>query len=125
MTFEAQRMRNGELATIYCRDAPGEWPIHGRDKKGMARSWRADGRWRDDGTDHHFDLMPSEPKVLWQRWDNIYPHGRGGFYASLLQAVRARRRNCLSTIRIYLLEGEKVPRTKTIWENGDDDPSNI
>ena len=63
--------RDGRAVVIYCTDAPGLWPIHGRiQDHSEPRSWHANGRYWSAG-ETCFDLINvPQPKRVW--YFNVY-----------------------------------------------------
>ena len=55
---QTYKTRDGREALIYCTDAPGDYPVHGRVGKCM-RWWTLAGRHRLAAPDGDADLMPS------------------------------------------------------------------
>lgn len=68
------KCRDGVVPTIYCTDAPGQYPIHGRlPGYNQPVCWRSDGRYRADGEEGQYDLVNvPEPLVVWL---NIFEDG--------------------------------------------------
>ncbi len=67
MTFDpawphGHTTRDGRKVTIYCTDAPGDYPIHGRiEHRGDPVSWRFDGEY--DGGSSPLDLINAPAPV--------------------------------------------------------------
>lgn len=77
MKFEAgktYKTRSGEEAFIYCVDAPGALPIHGRIGNDMIR-WTESGNMISTHK-HPYDLIAPEPERMSRKvWVNMYIHG--------------------------------------------------
>lgn len=62
--------RDGRKVTIYCTDAPGKYPIHGRiDGFGAPLEWKADGSFLPGGLESSNDLINAPEPV--KRIDQI------------------------------------------------------
>jgi hypothetical protein len=57
-------MRNGERATIYATDCPGNEPIVGVTKDTGAETWSAAGSYTADRTTTTLDLLPPPPRKV-------------------------------------------------------------
>lgn len=70
------KTRAGELAFIYCTNAPGPWPIHGRLGNSIA-CWAANGSyWGNssvNGATGRDLVRPALPPIRIQWWCNVYP----------------------------------------------------
>ncbi len=76
-TFEAgktYRTRDGREALIYCTDAPGAYPIHGRIGETLVR-WNADGSFFAVPGDCADLLPPEPPHIREKRWCNVTREG--------------------------------------------------
>lgn len=72
------KLRGGGTALIYCTDAPGGYPIHGRIQGDQhPQSWNKSGCFIDDGG-HHHDLLP--PRA--ERVAYLYRDGQGAFIST-------------------------------------------
>jgi hypothetical protein len=62
---------DGNEVVIYCTDAPGSYPIHGRfvGRNNEVAAWTRDGRWssavtfREDGSPHPLNLSANQGAV--------------------------------------------------------------
>jgi len=67
--------RDGKKVTLYCVDAPGGWPVHGRvGDGGTPTAWRKNG-FRETHRKGDFDLIqpPLPPKPFKRElWMNVY-----------------------------------------------------
>ncbi|MDD2775484.1 MAG: hypothetical protein PHU06_05985 [Gallionella sp.] len=67
------KTRDGRNALIYCVDAPGDFPVHGRTDDGYVKSWTLEGDCMTFSTNGSADLMPPEPERIDQVvWVNVY-----------------------------------------------------
>lgn len=56
MSAHIVKLRNGMLAKVWPVKL-GPWRYQGVDGDGIQHLWRFDGRWRENGTAHHFDFV--------------------------------------------------------------------
>jgi hypothetical protein len=71
------KTRGGEDALIYCVDAPGNFPVHGR-VGAFLLQWAKDGNyWAKEPRGHHsHDLIAPAPKCISRTvWVNVYENG--------------------------------------------------
>jgi len=115
MTFDIEQAekdgkaltRDGREVVIYCTDAPGGWPIHGRISV-TPRAWLANGQlWPRPG--HESDLQ-NIPKVH-EVWVNLYADRTVTIYHSRLSADAApggavASAHRIACKRIEITEGE-------------------
>lgn len=100
MTFDPTKpctTRDGCAVVIYCTDAPGIFPIHGRIDGGACPScWGSDGR-RYPGEEREFDLInvPPPKRVIYR---NFY--GLGSAYTSRAEADAAAAPGRIACVRI-------------------------
>ncbi len=90
------RTRGGRDALIYCTDAPGRWPIHGRVGESVMR-WYASGSFFEKPGDCDDLLPPTQPRIREKWWVNVYPKGRVSYH--LIEAS-ARTRATDDALRI-------------------------
>lgn len=67
--------RDGKKVTLYCVDAPGKWPVHGRiEGNDVPTSWNAHGNYQSRGKSS-YDLFQSPPPKPFKSgsWVNVYP----------------------------------------------------
>lgn len=73
------RTRDGRKLVIYCTDAPGDYPIHGRiEGSQLAKSWRMDGCY--SLCVGPSDLISPRKTVKVDFWVNVYEDGCNTFY---------------------------------------------
>ncbi|MHB1310502.1 MAG: hypothetical protein ACYC3L_00700 [Gemmatimonadaceae bacterium] len=92
------RTRDGREALIYCTDAPGEYPIHGRVAGDPdPNSWTASGRYASDahGSSLRDLLPPVPPRIREKRWCNVWPGGRAFEYETADAARKIVDRSCI------------------------------
>jgi len=68
--------RDGKKVTLYCVDAPGEWPIHGRiEGMGSPLAWMASGRALPQYEIAQDLIQPPPPPKPFKHefWMNVYP----------------------------------------------------
>lgn len=69
ITMDKKYRTRGNLdAVIYCNDAPGDYPVHGRINEfygGLPTTWRADGK---HCAEARFDLIEVQPE-RWQAYE--------------------------------------------------------
>ncbi len=62
MKYWESRLRNGMRALIHqCMPPVGVFTLEGQDQDGQPHLWRQDGRWRERGGDHGFDVVGTQP----------------------------------------------------------------
>ena len=75
------RTRSGDEALIYCTDAPGDRPIHGRVGTTIC-SWRADGKNHPYGFDSDYDLFSlAPPRIRERRYCNVYSNTVSAYFS--------------------------------------------
>ncbi|WP_374633984.1 hypothetical protein [Ferrovibrio sp.] len=68
--------RDGCKVVLYCVDAPGEWPVHGRIEEAPGPScWRRDGTYQTTETKNNCDLIQAPRRFKYERWVNVYADG--------------------------------------------------
>lgn len=101
--------RDGRKVTLYCVDAPGDWPVHGRvEKHDDPLSWGWNGRytlWAEQSSD---DLIQQPRRFKYERWVNVYSDRVGGlWYLTRAQAaVGDAQSESIACIKI-VVEGEE------------------
>ena len=99
--FEAgktYKTRDGREALIYCTDAPGEYPIHGRVAGDPdPNSWTGAGRYVSDTHGSSLrDLLPPAPlRIREKRWCNVWPGGWTFEYETADTARKVADRGCI------------------------------
>ena len=74
---QVYKTQDGREMLIYCNDAPGDFPIHGRIGQAVAAR-TAGGSVRTDGAGSPGDLMPpAPPRIREKVYMNTYRNGRG------------------------------------------------
>lgn len=61
---KAYQTSDGRSVTLYCTDAPGPYPVHGRVSSpdgNSVKSWKADGRYLVEGRQSQLDLVELVP----------------------------------------------------------------
>lgn len=101
--------RDGRKVTLYCIDAPGEYPVHGRVEDWLPDAWRLDGT-NGSAAPEKLDLIQPKVKHTITGWLNVYnererPHR---FYENKRDAdfnASSRRLACVP-VTITYTEGE-------------------
>jgi hypothetical protein len=97
MKFEAgktYKTRGGEEAFIYCVDAPGACPIHGRIENDMVR-------WTESGNmiashKHSYDLIaPESERISRKVWVSVYENDPPCVHSTKENAERYARKDAL------------------------------
>lgn len=96
---QTYRTRDGREALIYCTDAPGAHPIHGRIAGDpFAYSWTSAGRCYSNFP-HCDDLVPpTPPRIREKRWCNVTKEG----YFIILASEEAARLDARITLIRHL-----------------------
>ena len=98
--------RDGRKVIIYCTDAPGDCPIHGR-IEGQSRPdcWRITGIFAPESLEMISDLVNIPEKII--RWINVY-NKSGEFlsYKSKAEADYAAGSRRTACIKVEFEEGE-------------------
>jgi len=68
------KTRGGKDAFVYCVDAPGEYPIHGR-VDNLFRCWTANGKWINHVEDDNDLMPPAPPRISQTVWVNVHKDG--------------------------------------------------
>lgn len=100
--------RDGRKVTLYCIDAPGEYPVHGRIEDWLPDAWRFDGA---NGSDcpATFDLIQPKVKHTITGWVNVHTDGSvSRLYNSPLSALNPRAATVVACIPVTITytEGE-------------------
>jgi hypothetical protein len=104
------RTRDGRKVVIYCTDAPGDNPIHGRiEGCTMLVLWTLLGSYDyDDGEEHKYDLVNIPQKQ--ELWLNIYPTSVMpeivAAHKTKHEAYWQQMKGCIARIRVEFEEGE-------------------
>lgn len=69
--------RDGRKVTLYCIDAPGELPVHGRIEDWLPDAWSFDGT-RAPASQSKLDLIQPKVKHTKTWWVNVYALGIDG-----------------------------------------------
>ncbi len=97
--------RDGRKVVIYCTDAPGDFPVHGRiDGMEDPDTWRLDGAFIC-GASSSLDLINApEPKRV--AWVNLYPDQYGGAYKTKAEADEFCAHNRIACVRVEWSPGQ-------------------
>lgn len=93
--------RDGVVPTIYCTDAPGRYPIHGRRPDcDDPLKWTASGHMKEHSNEYPWDLINvPEPLVVWL---NIYTNGAIRPHTNLGEARQHALSECIGRKRIVI-----------------------
>lgn len=73
--------RDGRKVVLYCVDAPGEWPVHGRiDGKQTPTTWKNNGGYYENVYGTLLDLIQPPRRFKYERWVNVYANPILGFH---------------------------------------------
>lgn len=99
--------RDGRKVVLYCVDAPGEWPVHGR-VEGAYRpsSWGLNGC-VFCGSHSSRDLIQPSRGFKYERWMNVYSDpALGGHYMTKEDADRRSGTARIACVKV-IVEGEE------------------
>ena len=103
------RTRSGEEALIYCTDAPGDRPIHGRVGTTIC-SWRADGKNHPYGFDSDYDLPPFKPpRIRERRYCNVESNAVFAYFSEETARREASPTALRTAVPCELIEIEEDP----------------
>jgi hypothetical protein len=103
--------RDGRKVTLYCVDAPGGYPVHGRiEGENCPRAWNTCGCLSYIAPDSSIDLIQPPKRIQREYWVNLYSNGGAGYTFSTKdfadqEPYNARRLACVR-IAIDCEEGE-------------------
>ena len=99
--------RDGRKVTLYCVDAPGDWPVHGRiNDQQTAASWRKNGGYYENTYGTALDLVHPPRRFKYERWVNVYEDGSTPISKTKIDADWASGAGRIACIRI-VVEGEE------------------
>ena len=65
--------RDGRKVTLYCVDAPGSYPVHGRvEGDDEPYGWRKNGDFWSSGMESKLNLIQPPRRFRYEQWVNVY-----------------------------------------------------
>jgi hypothetical protein len=80
------QLRNGRPAEVYKTTGLGSFPILGSyltpSGESRACQWTSEGSFLSCKSIHDFDLVEVKPRIVEERWVNVYPDGATSFHST-------------------------------------------
>ena len=101
---QTYKTRGGREALIYCNDAPGDYPVHGRIDTGVV-TWTGSGCSSIGFAYSSSDLIPpAPPRIREMGWCNLWRDGSISFYRSQADAEYAAGAYCIRTAVLCMVD---------------------
>ena len=99
--------RDGRKVTLYCIDAPGHWPVHGRvENHDSPCGWTHEGYFFSSAAGISLDLIQLPRRFKYEREANVTREGGLFLYSTKEDASRLALSSRIACIKI-VVEGEE------------------
>ena len=99
------KTRDGREVRIYATDGATIYPVQGAVRCGdgwYARSWTKDGWSGSDGILRDTDLIEVKPRIVQERWANVYPAGIVCMYGTREEADKYALDSRIACVKITI-----------------------
>jgi len=99
--------RDGLKVVLYCVDAPGQYPVHGRiEGAHLSSSWGVRGNVQP-GSHPHNNLIQLPRRFKYERWVNVYKdESFSGYHTTKEEALGNAYPSCIACVKV-IIEGEE------------------